>query len=327
MNKKREALAILLALSVVLAVCWGAGHLLMPQRTQYGSDWDHFLQEQENSLDVLFFGSSLVYCDVIPSVLREECGLSSYVMAGPEQTIPVSYYYAREAFRTQSPQLVVQEVTGMFFPEYTNYTLANIGYMPLGRARLEATLFAAEGDALPGLLLPIVSYHSRWRDVTGEELAARIAPGQSQTAGYTLITDACPPPADRERDYTADSDNYRRNLDYLARLRDLCAENGAQLLLYITPSAGKIPPAALDALKQDAAKLGVTLEDFNEALPEMNIDNNTDWFDYLHFNVYGAQKFSRWLGGRLAQYGFQPVPVDEALWTGRTAYIQTALTK
>ena len=66
---------------------------------------------------MLFFGSSMVYCDVVPAIIWEETGLRSYVMAGPEQTIPITYYYLREACKTQSPQAVVIELTGDQ-PEY-----------------------------------------------------------------------------------------------------------------------------------------------------------------------------------------------------------------
>ena len=77
MNKRREAAALLLAVLLFGAVTWCAAWLLMPVRTQYGSDWEQFLQEDAGSCDVLLFGSSLVYCDVAPAFLWEETGLSA----------------------------------------------------------------------------------------------------------------------------------------------------------------------------------------------------------------------------------------------------------
>ena len=72
MNKRREAAAILLAVLLFAGISHLLGQILMPVRKEYGSDWDHYLQEEQNSLDVLFFGSSLVYCDVIPAVIWRE---------------------------------------------------------------------------------------------------------------------------------------------------------------------------------------------------------------------------------------------------------------
>ena len=37
---------------------------------------------------------------------RRECGARAYVLAGGEQTIPQTYYYIRQALRTQSPQVI-----------------------------------------------------------------------------------------------------------------------------------------------------------------------------------------------------------------------------
>ena len=245
MSKRiRELTAFLLAVVLFFTVSWTLGQLLMPVRTAYGSDWEAFLQEEPDSHDILFFGSSLVYCDVIPAILWEETGLTSYVMAGPEQTIPTSYYYAKECFRTQSPRLVVQEITSMFYPQYTSYSKANVGYMPFGISRLEATFAAAESELRFGLLFPLYNYHYRWQDVSGEDLLHHLKTPCSLSAGYTLLTDACPPPYVGDQSYTAASDNYRRNVSYLKKLQQLCTENGTELMLYVAPSGGRIPAEA-----------------------------------------------------------------------------------
>ena len=83
--------------ALLVLVVYRAGVLFTPKRTDYGAVWGMYQDEPENSTDVLFFGSSLAYSDIAPAVLYEECGLTSFVMAGPLQTMPVTYYYVREA--------------------------------------------------------------------------------------------------------------------------------------------------------------------------------------------------------------------------------------
>ena len=73
----REVTAFLLAAVLFFTISWKLGQLLMPIRTVYGSDWEAYLQEEPDSHDILFFGSSLVYCDVIPAILWEETGLTA----------------------------------------------------------------------------------------------------------------------------------------------------------------------------------------------------------------------------------------------------------
>ena len=56
---KKELLALLASLLVIAIVVSAASALCSPKRHNYGSDWGEFLQEEENTIDVLFIGSSL----------------------------------------------------------------------------------------------------------------------------------------------------------------------------------------------------------------------------------------------------------------------------
>jgi len=327
MGRLKQIAAFLLALLLFLGASYGAGALLRPLRTEYGSLWPEYLEEAPDSLDVLFFGSSLVYCDVIPAVLWQESGLRSFVLAGPEQTLPISYYYIREALKTQSPKAVVLEVTGVFYGQYQNYTKANIDYMPLSGNRLGATFAAAEPEERPGLLFPLLNYHSRWTELTAQELKGHFAAPSAGLSGYTLLTEAQAGSDPWERsDFAAGGENYARNLAYLTKIRDLCAEKGTALLLYIAPSVSRIPAEASEILSADLAAEGLTLTDWNTFLPEMGIDNAADWYDPLHFNVYGAEKFSRRLGDYLLNtVGIVPGAGDESLWSGKVNAFESAL--
>ena len=102
-TRKREALALTVSLLVLALVLSFLTRLMTPKQHDFGSTWGHYLSEEEDSLDLIFFGSSLVYCDVVPAVLWEETGLTGYVLAGPEQTIPMTYYYVREALTPSPP--------------------------------------------------------------------------------------------------------------------------------------------------------------------------------------------------------------------------------
>lgn len=325
MRKLKPTIAFTAALIIFFAVSWTAAWLLMPPRTVYGSTWDSYLSEEPESVDLLFFGSSLAYCDVIPAVIYEESGLSSYVLAGPEQTVPIMYYYAKEACKTQKPALIAAEVTNVFYKRYQNYTKANISYMPFGTNRLAATFAAAEKEELFGLLFPLYNYHYRWTEVELEDMRAHYAPADDMTAGYTLLTKSCDAPTPTVLDYSSDTENYRRNVEYLAKLKEFCDSEGIELLLYITPSAGKIPEEALNTLRGDLESIGVTLRDFNEDMDALALDDDTDWYDPLHFNIRGAEKFSRFLADELAAYELSPAAESSELWQQRVEYINAKL--
>lgn len=98
---KRELAAFLAAAAVLGGILAGATHYLTPQQHDYGSVWGMYEQEQTDSIDVLFFGSSVTYCDVVPAVYWENSGLTAFVQAGPEQPLPLTLDYLKESLRTQ----------------------------------------------------------------------------------------------------------------------------------------------------------------------------------------------------------------------------------
>ena len=122
------------------------------------------------------------------------------------------------------------------------------------------------------------------------------------------------------RDYSAETENSQRNLQYLHKIHDFCREREIQLMLFLTPTKGPIPADAQAVLEQDIAALqDAVFVDFNAHMDALQIDDRTDWFDFLHFNCQGAEKFSQ----HLAQYLRDVLELgqtereDEILWQSR----------
>lgn len=311
-----------LLLIVAFVICMNfLGTLLMPARADMGSKWESYLQEPEDSIDVLFLGSSMVYCDVVPAQICLESGITSYAVTGPELTIPITYYYLREALRTQSPKAVFVEMNGMFFDEYTEYTSVTVGYMPWSVNRLAATVLCAEPEKRFELLYPLHRYHSTF-DIAS--IRAHLQPEADINAGYTPLDYAEPQGETTEREhYTADSETYLNNLEYIGKIRDLCVEEGIALYLYAAPSKGIVPAKVMETLVSDLASMGLELIDFNSSLPSMNINDETDWFDFLHFNHSGALKFSSFLAEFLTEQGIAPSAAAQSeLWQMRLSTVE-----
>ena len=320
MKKRRWLAAALVSALLFVILSYTAGWLLMPPRVNYGSTWSRYLKEPKNSIDVMYFGSSLTYCNIAPAVIWADSGITSYLMAGPEQTVPFVHSYIKEACRTQNPKVVAIEITGMFYKQYCSYSKVNAGYMPWGANRLEATFAAAEPELRAGLLFPLFDYHSRWREVTAANLSAQLNPTLDPFAGYTFLSKATAQGNVTYREYSAGTENYIRNWQYLKKIHAFCQKEGIQLVLFLTPTKGRIPDPALAALKLDIGALeGAAFVDFNEHMAQLNIDDSTDWYDFLHFNCRGAEKFSHFM----AQYLTDTLGMtategeDETLWQSR----------
>ena len=321
-TRRREVLALLVSLAVLALALGFLTRLLTPKQHDMGSTWGHFLEEPEDSVDLLFLGSSLVYCDVVPAVVWEETGLTGYVMAGPEQTLPVTYYYLREALKTQQPQAVFVEITGVFYARHTNYTKTNIGQMPWGRNRLEATFREAEPENRAGLLFPLLFYHDRWSSLTADDFAVTFRGyDQDPLAGYTYLDTYCETDGISDRALTRNPENEDRNWRALVDIYSLCLDRGIQPVFYVAPCLHQIPADAMEPLKSRirAELPGAALLDCNEHFPEIGADEGRDFFDPLHYNAAGAAKFSAFLGRWAAErLTLQPrQDRDGALWQSR----------
>lgn len=319
--KKIHWIAAALAGALLFLLCTGAaGALLIPVRTSFGSTWDMYLQEPENSIDVLFFGSSHVYCNIVPALLWEDTGTTAYLMSGPEQTLPFTYYYLKEALKTQHPKLICFEVAAMFYHRYEGSSQANAAYMPMGWNRLMAILHGAEIELWPDLLLPVLAYHDRWQEASTEEMRKHLNTEPDPMAGYTWLTDIAEMKEPAVYCSITDEQEYQRCLEYLKKIAETCEKEGIQLLLFNAPTYHYAKPEDLERLQRDTADFPNTrYADLNADRDAYGIDDATDWYDGLHLNGRGAEKFSHWLAAWLQDnYALAPTEgEDEALWQSR----------
>ncbi len=309
--------AFLLAGVLFFGLTWLAGWLLMPQRKEYGSLWEQYRSEPKDSLDVLFFGSSIVYCDIAPGWIWEESGLRSWVMAGPEQTMALTYYYVREAQKTQSPRLMVLEASSLLFRKYQDYSRANVSSMPLGPNRLAAVFRAAEWAEWKGLVFPLYNYHARWTDMQRWEAEEHLHPALDALAGYTPLARSIPQTPRINRDRVPKEETYLENLVWLKRIGDLCQKKGVRLLVYLAPSAARTQKEITERIGTDIQTLGLEFLDLSDIAPELSVDDELDWYDPLHFNIRGAEKFSRWWGRTLAKELTPDPEADRESWEQR----------
>lgn len=322
MKKLKLIIAPLISLLIVLGICSAVSHELMPRRMDYGSTWDRYLMEDEDSVDILVFGSSIAYCDFVPAAIYEETGLTSYVMAGPEQTIPLSYYYIKETLKTQSPQKIILELSAMYFKEYQSYTKVNVGYMPWGLNRLAATYTASEEEERTGLLFPLYNYHSIIWDRWGHDPEDIPDYSIDMLAGHTFIGQA-KPVGISTRTTETEEDNFNKNIEYLGKIARLCEKRGIQLELCIFPACNSLSDEDISELEQICDSLAYgSFVNYQAQLSEMGTDLATDYFDMLHFNSAGAWKFSKYIAGTLSDLS-PAAAYDAELWSQRCEHFRS----
>ena len=318
----KELTALLLAACLTLTIQYRLGRDMMPERYDYGAVWSTYLQEEKDSVDVLCFGASFAYCDIIPAVLYEETGCTAYVMAAPQQTVPITYYYLKEACKTQSPKCVFVEVTGTFFDRTMEYSRVNVDYMPMSVNKLGAAL-QCESGILSGALFPIATYHSVAKNMSWLGHDEQAAQKALMLCGYTPLYEARPQQGaeDWKLNTEPGDEVYQNNLQYLRKIKEFCEKRDIALYFYFTPTLTRIPEAHRQQLFSEFPDMEGHLLDWTDLWETLGIDLETQWYDVRHFNVSGAEAFSRYLGDFIKeQAGIGGSGSESELWQRRAEY-------
>ena len=316
-----EILAALIAAVLFFAICTVGGYALMPRHDVYGAVWEDYLGEPRDSIDLLILGSSRAYCNVIPGELYRQSGLSSFLMAGPSQTLPVTYYYLQEALRTQSPRCVLLELSGVFYRQYEDYSLANICYMPYTMNRFLAAR-QCEPELMTTAVFPLETFHYRLLETADE--SDPYSADRKMLCGYTPLTQANPQMVQvKVHSFSLLEDAlFTENLYWLRQIAFTCREKSIPLVLFYAPTCLQQTVTDYTQLETELAQLeGVTFCDWSRAAEELWIDPETDWYDAIHLNVNGARKFSDVLAEQLVALGVQSAGrYDRDLWETRASH-------
>ena len=72
--------------------------------------YSEFYEQEKDSIDLVFLGSSHSYCTFDPEIIDEALGTNSWQLGTPSQHPNTTYYVLKEVLNHQSPKTVVMEV-------------------------------------------------------------------------------------------------------------------------------------------------------------------------------------------------------------------------
>lgn len=149
---------------------------------------------QEN-VDILILGSSHSDNGIDPGQLRDAIAQSGYQIDAFNYSIygmrmEQMYFFMREILKTQSPSLIVID-TYSFLPvaEEHREILARRAFdvFPFSRNKLEAIRYLIPEDRW-SYYVPLIKYHSRWKELTGKDFRMLYDESTWQNAGKTVNT-------------------------------------------------------------------------------------------------------------------------------------------
>ncbi|MBR3594022.1 MAG: hypothetical protein IKL44_05025 [Clostridia bacterium] len=317
----RRTVFLLVAVALMLTV-----NRIFERKTLTG-EWNYtikvggFKNEPENSFSVLGFGSSHMYCTLNPISLYSETGIRSYVLATQQQPLEATYYYIKESFKTQKPDVVLLEafmLTGSDSPATEGVAHDAVDPFPSGIGKLEMINAMNTEDDKENYYINFLKYHTRWKELGKHDFSFKYKSATDPFRGYVFLKSTVPAKVTAV-DYSVVESTpiAEQKEEWLLKIMNLAEDEGARFVLLISPYEASVDDfGKYKYLHEFADKNGILVIDLNKNFADTGISPSTDFYDTGHLNVYGAEKASRYIGAVIAEKcGITPKDVsDTYLW-------------
>ncbi|MCR4924647.1 MAG: hypothetical protein K5931_11620 [Lachnospiraceae bacterium] len=299
-SRLKNALKLILIAVIFIGVYFFIDRLFLLKSKEGILQMHSLYKQDENTVDVLFVGSSHIFIHVNNGILWEEQGLSSYDLASAEQPFWISYYYIKEALKTQKPKLIVLDITtpGVrpvdFQPE--NWMATNNYGFKYNKNYYDALKSNTLEQSFRRLLIPLNSMHGRYNDLREEDFTdpdnSKVYKGFDSREGTTVFEEA---PA--VKGITGREPISEKEEKYLRILIEYLKEENIPLLLVSSPYVlDAKSQAKFNTIFDIADEYQVPYVDFNKLYDELKLDFTKDMQEDLHLNKMGNAKYSSYLG-------------------------------
>ena len=308
---KRNIKTALSVTAVVLAFALAFVFLNMLVQPKYATDLveggmisEYY--DRAGGHDVVFVGDCEVYANFTPMEMYREAGIKAYVRGTSQQLVWQSYYILEETFRYESPKVVVFNVNAMRYSQPVKEEYHRLTIDEMRRSAQKVGIIQAsmtEEENFLSYVFPILRYHSRITQLTAEDITYLFDDEQITWQGHLVNDQVKPLGRLPSKKALADYSFGDICWDYLEKMRLLCEENGAELILIKAPSVYPYWYDEYDAqIEEYAAKHGLSFYNFLDHVDQIGIDYQVDTYDAgLHMNLSGATKLSAYFAKILSQ--------------------------
>lgn len=301
--KKKKIIKIACSVVIILSGIFLLQRLLVPKYVSEvveGRLIEEYYNDEKDH-DVVFIGDCEVYENFSPVVLWEDYGINSYIRGSAQQLIWQSYYMLEDTLRYEKPDVVVFNVLSMQYdkPQKEAYNRMTLEGMRWSSSKIKAIRASMTGsEHFVDYLFPILRYHSRWKELGGEDVQYMFQDKQVSHNGYYMRVDVRPAENVPEGKILADYQFGENAYSYLDKMTQLCKENDIQLVLIKAPS---LYPYWYDEweeqIEEYAEENDLLYINFLELIEETGLDFSQDTYDAgLHMNLSGAEKITEYLG-------------------------------
>lgn len=275
----------------------------------YYSSIDQLKNTPDNTIDVVFVGTSHVYCGIYPSVMWEEQGISAFNMAVSGQDRYSAYHDMKELVKTQSPKAVFVDLYCMTYTydeSIEGNQHRNMMCLPTSANSYEllkdnlGTEDAESREKIKEYLLRWPIVHTRYKELGKYDYLD--LPENEYLRGEMVYYETTAVNMD---DIGSGSDIVGEltdeDLDWLDKMVKLSEDSGFRLYFTMLPcSVSEEAQQTLNAAKVYAEEKGIVTLDFTKD-HLLDFDAERDFIDIAHLNAIGAKKISSYFGEYIVQ--------------------------
>lgn len=293
--------------------------------------WSEYRSLEEDSLDVLFLGTSHAYSAIDPMYIYENSGITSFVLGGPGLRFDLTWLVLKDALKTQKPSAVFLDMSALKYEEQLDEAKCHkiSDQLPITLDKIKYAFDNDNDDMQPlDVLFPFFRYHTRWEELESTDFQYVSGDLESPYERGHFISYKVRPTSFRFYD-ECDFSMMDRTLEYFQRIAATCEENNIPLVLY------KIPAPEWNIVYSEAA--ADLAEEYNlpylelyYEIDEIGLDPSTDYRDKNdHMNQYGSEKLCAYLTDYLqANYNFSDKRSQNTQWdTDLAAYLELKQSK
>ncbi len=290
------------------------------QNNEESTKFRDFYKLTDNTTDYLVMGASQSFYSISPMTVYGETGFTGYDLGSGMQSMALSYYWLKEACKTQHPQVVFLDVHSLIRdPKGSEFILKPLLALKPSLLKLQAIRDCSlKKETAYAALFPLYEFHDRWQEL-GRNDFIRADESDYFMKGTMINFSASnkylsPEVSMRENEVISeDPDGSLRSdiektgisqegIKYLEEIISFCDENEMKLVPVICPSKkwNDRWSAMLDNYFKENTEL--ELIDLYSGNP-LSMDYDMDTHDNgYHLNYEGNTKVSFFIGEYLKKF-------------------------
>ena len=316
-KKVTRTVKVSVFLLIIMASCLGLQQYVLRNVDHNSLRVEGFYQETPGSLDAVFIGASDMYTSFIPGRAYEKYGFTSYLLASESITSDGVLTAVKEVVRTQNPQLVVVEANAFLYSDTKNdqnqaYIHKFFDNLPFSLNKLDYIQKNVPVDDRWEYIFPLIKYHGLWTEyperfymmasdltldmrgynyLKGFRTTAQIFKSKTPSLNDQIVTEHDTLPLDSKLE------------SQLRELLNYAKQNNVNLVFVRAPHY--VTKETYDRVKRSNQMAHIVNEEgfsyytFESDARDIGIDDQHDFYNVEHMNVYGALKFTDYVAERL----------------------------